>query len=86
MDADKVKAMTLFRDFVNAREKIIESKMESLAKSFGHIDPTPIQDLHDLEQALFHLGNAHSSFNLWLMDDGEQKPTFRFDEKKWNKL
>ena len=86
MDADKVKTMNLFREFQSEREKVIESKMESLKKTLEEVDSDQIQDLHDLQQALFHLGNVHSSFNLWLMDNGEQKPTFRFDEKKWNKL
>ena len=86
MDADKINAMNLFRTFQSEREKVIESKMETLSKQLGEVEPTPIQELHDLEQALFHLGNVQSSFNLWLMDSGEQKPTFRFNEKKWNKL
>lgn len=86
MDADKINAMNLFRSFQSEREKVIESKMESLKKTLGEVDSDQIQDLHDLQQALFHLGNVQSSFNLWLMDNGEQKPTFRFNEKKWDKL
>jgi len=86
MDADKINAMNLFRSFQSEREKVIESKMESLKKTLGEVDSDQIQDLHDLQQALFHLGNVHSSFNLWLMDNGEQKPTFRFNVKKWYKL
>jgi uncharacterized glyoxalase superfamily metalloenzyme YdcJ len=86
MDTDKINAMNLFRKFQSEREKVIESKMESLRKTLEEVDSDQIQDLHDLQQALFHLGNVQSSFNLWLMDGREQKPTFRFNEKKWDKL
>ena len=86
MDTDKINAMNLFRSFQSEREKVIESKMESLKKTLEEGDSDQIQDLHDLQQALFHLGMVQCSFNLWLMDSAEQKPTFRFNEKKWNKL
>ena len=86
MDTHKINAMNLFRAFQSEREKVIEAKMESLKKTLEEVDSDQIQDLHELQQALFHLGNVQSSFNLWLMDGQEQKPTFRFNEKKWNKL
>jgi hypothetical protein len=86
MDEDKIKAMNLFREFKQEREQAIESKMEALSKLLGEVEPTPIQELHDLEQALFQLGNVHSAFTTWLMDREDQIPSFRFDEKKWYKL
>ena len=86
MDEEKNKAMNLFREFKQEREQAIESKMEKLSKLLGEVEPTPIQELHDLEQALFQLGNVHSAFTTWLMDPEDQIPSFRFNEKKWYKL
>jgi hypothetical protein len=86
MDEEKMKAMKIFMDFKKERVAVIDSKMESLAKSIGEVEPTPIQDLQDLEQAKFQLGNVHNAFRMWIMEEGYQGPTFRFDEKKWDKL
>ena len=86
MDEEKMKAMKIFMDFKKERVAVIDSKMESLAETIGEVDPSPIQDLQDLEQAKFQLGNVHNAFTTWLMDREDQIPSFRFDEKKWYKL
>jgi len=86
MDEEKNNAMKIFMDFKKERVAVIDSKMESLAKSIGEVEPTPIQDLQDLEQAKFQLGNVKNAFITWLMDREDQIPSFRFDEKKWYKL
>ena len=86
MDEEKMKAMKIFMDFKKERVAVIDSKMESLAKSIGEVEPTPIQDLQDLEQAKFQLGNVKNAFITWLMDREDQIPSFRFDGKKWYKL